>query len=118
MIMDGTLRQYLWAPSTWLQTMAQWEGKRIDKSHEGQSYGFAPYAYKKDMESGALGADMGFWVVNRKRMTELFEELDWEELKGLGVGERIECVKRMTQDKFAGTWEEAYGLYQKSQEGN
>jgi len=118
MVMDGTLRQYLWAPSTWLQTMAQWEDKRIDKSHEGQSYGFAPSAYKEDMESGALEADMGFWVVIRKRMTELFEELDWEELKDLEAGERVECVKRMAQHKFAGSWEEACDLYQKSQEGN
>ncbi|CAA9961882.1 hypothetical protein PTMSG1_05259 [Pyrenophora teres f. maculata] len=118
MVMDGTLRQYLWAPSTWLQTMEEWEDRRVDKSDGCQSFGFAPSYYKEDMEADTLEVDMGFWMVVRERMNRLFEDLDWEELEALEAGKRVEKVKQMARDKFLGTWEEACDIYQSHSEEN
>lgn len=83
MIMDGTLRQYLWAKSTWLQTREEWEAKRVDES---QNFGWVTDTIRNSMGKGDLSSAMGFWVVVHKRMTRLFEEIDWEELKRLEAG--------------------------------
>ncbi|RMZ73365.1 hypothetical protein GMOD_00007871 [Pyrenophora seminiperda CCB06] len=115
-VMDGTLRQYLWAKSTWLQSKENWEAKRVDKTHGGRGYEIASQDYKEVDEQLLSRVDMGFWLIARQRMKSLFEELDWQELEGLEAGERIERVKQIAQDKFAGAWEEACDLHKQAYE--
>ncbi|EDU45569.1 hypothetical protein PtrSN002B_000724 [Pyrenophora tritici-repentis] len=113
MIMDGTLRQYLWAPSTWLQTMGEWEDRRVDKSNGGRGFQRNPSYCKKDVEQSARKNDKGYWKVVRERMTKLLKDMNWDELESLETGKRIELVREMAREKFAGVWEDACDPHQR-----
>ncbi|KAL1800027.1 hypothetical protein ACET3X_000369 [Alternaria dauci] len=99
MIMDGTLRQYLWEASTWLQTRQEWSAKRLAWS-SGWSY---PLQESKDsVESAAAEMARGYWAFAFEQLKKLFKELDWEELKGLEPIKRLEHVKEMAEEKLTG----------------
>lgn len=99
MIMDGTLRQYLWESSTWLQTCQEWYVGRVDWR---RGWFFPSQKIRCLAEYEAARAAGGYWAFAFATLTQLFGDLDWEELRGLGPVERLERVKRMAEGKLAG----------------
>lgn len=54
------------------------------------------------VEYEAARAAGGYWAFAFATLTQLFGDLDWEELRGLGPVERLERVKRMAEGNLAG----------------
>ncbi|KAF1843248.1 uncharacterized protein K460DRAFT_407614 [Cucurbitaria berberidis CBS 394.84] len=113
-VMDGTLQQFGWPRETWLQSWNDFLTTRVN-TREQPCYLFASDEDRESARELATETDGGFWEVAQERMTELFGELDWEELKNLGTVERVERVKRQAEDKFAGANEEACERYDREQ---
>ena len=61
LIMDGTLRQYLWTPSTWLLPPDLWEPKRLDRNR-GQ-HGWVSQEFKLKAETASKTYEWGLWAV-------------------------------------------------------
>ncbi|CAO2652712.1 Nn.00g021230.m01.CDS01 [Neocucurbitaria sp. VM-36] len=110
MVMDGTLQQYGWASDSWLQSWSDFFEARLDTRTE-PFCGLASEETKESTEESAEVADGGYWAVAKERMTDLFREIDWEELRSLGVVERLERVKKQADEKFAGANDDACERY-------
>jgi hypothetical protein len=107
MIMDGTLRQYLWESSTWLETWEECSARRVDRQDKREDWMFPQEEIKYGAGHAAARVAGGFWAAAFWRLTHLFKDLDWEELRSLRTVERIEHVKRMAGERFAHLHEEA-----------
>lgn len=111
-IMDGTLEQYGWPSETWLQSLTDFAATRLDISEEPY-WGFAAEEEKESTRDIAAQVDGGYWGVVNERMTKLFAELDWDELRCLGTAERVERVKKQAEEAFAGASEETWERYER-----
>lgn len=109
-IMDGTLEQYGWARETWFQSLGDFAATRIDTS-EAPYWGFITAEGKEETKQMAAVMEGGYWLLVQERITELFGELDWDGLRGLGTAERVERVKKQAEEKFAGANEETCTRY-------
>ena len=111
-IMDGTLVQYGWPRSTWLQSLSDFAATRVDKREEPY-WGLASAEDKESTREMMAQVDGGYWEVVNDRMTKLFAELDWDELRRLGTAERVELVKKQAGEAFAGASEETWERYER-----
>ena len=50
---------------------------------------------------------VGYWVVARRRMEQIFQELDWTSLRGLSDDNVEERIRSLSKAKFEGAFEEA-----------
>lgn len=103
-IMDGTGEQFGWPRETWLLCEECFWATRSDKKKFHRT---VDDEYRSEVEDKGSMRYKGFREVARERMTELFAELKWDELKTMGNDERIHRVKQQAKDKFAGTYDEA-----------
>jgi hypothetical protein len=108
MIMDGTLRQFLRQSSTWLQTWEEWSAMCVDKQDKRVDWWFLSRDTRDSPETAAAHVAGGFWCFTFSRLTILFKDLDWEELRSLGAEKRIEHAKRMVGERFVDLREEAF----------
>jgi len=100
-VMDGTLGQFRWAQSTWLQTWAQWCAKRLDTTKGDHGWHFVSSEAKQEVCEYSMDVAEGYWATIFWRLRELFQELDWMELRRRERDERIEYVEELARAKFA-----------------
>ncbi|KAI4662474.1 uncharacterized protein J4E79_004764 [Alternaria viburni] len=50
---------------------------------------------------------VGYWVVARRRMEQIFQELNWASLRGLSDDDVEERIRSLSMAKFEGAFEEA-----------
>lgn len=115
MVMDGTLQQYGWASETWLQSFSDFLATRVD-TRKTPYCGFPSEERKDITREYASITDGGYWAVAQERMTKLFGELDWEELRSLGTAERLKRVKKQADERFAGANKETCEKYSRQQD--
>ncbi|KAI4955094.1 hypothetical protein J4E91_000950 [Alternaria rosae] len=107
-VMDGTLKQFRWAPSTWLQIWAEWCAKRLDTTKGDSGWHFVSSEEKQLVAEFSVDAAGGFWATIYWRLKELFEELDWMELRRRERDERTEYVNGLARAKFANLLKKAF----------
>jgi hypothetical protein len=105
MVMDGTLEQFKWSRSTWFLKIRDFNRRRM-----GSWSRPAPEWYKARIQGSFKAKDAGFWAKIQEKMEDLFDELDWDQLKSLPEQERVRVVKRQAEAKFAGVWEQTGGM--------
>jgi hypothetical protein len=106
-VMDGTLEQFSWASSTWLQTWTEWCAQRVDEEEGSDGWWFAPANHKISTAQASARVAGGFWATVYWRLEGLFGELDWVKLRNMETNLRIEYVKTLAREKFADLLEEA-----------
>lgn len=100
-VMDGTLGPFRWAQSTWLQTWTQWCAKRLDTTKGDNGWHFVSSEAKQKVCEYSVDVAEGYWATIFWRLRELFQELDWMELRRREKDERIEYVDELARAKFA-----------------
>lgn len=50
---------------------------------------------------------VGYWVVARRRMEQIFQELNWTSLRGLSDDDVEERIRSLSKAKFEGAFEDA-----------
>lgn len=105
-IFDGTLQQFGWDSESWLQPWDEVLEAKVE-TRAGPFWDDGPIK-AETLNDSATRCDDGFWVVAKERMRDLCVGLNWEELRSLEEVERLERVKKQADEKFAGTYEEAF----------
>ncbi|KAF2125198.1 hypothetical protein P153DRAFT_259717, partial [Dothidotthia symphoricarpi CBS 119687] len=97
LIMDGTPEQFGWSRSTWLLSWEDFEDPRMMRHRR------IPYADgvdRAEMFEVIEEDENGYWWIVRRRMQDLFGEMNWVELGTLSQSERLDQVRRRAEEKF------------------
>ena len=113
-IFDGTIDQYGQDWKThWLMTKAE----VMSSHHMRPDEGFQDWTGDKDDFRTTL-RDVkhqgGYWAVASRRMKQIFQELDWRSLHGLGEDDIEARIRSLSRAKFAGAYEEAVTQWERS----
>ena len=115
-VVDGTANQYgrNWK-AHWFMTLKQLSANYLNPldpargriwttTREGE------VATRKRLEGPECphgSQTVGYWVVERRRMEQIFQELDWNSLRGLSEDDIEEQIRSLCKARFAGAFKEA-----------
>jgi DNA polymerase IIIc chi subunit len=82
----------------------------VDKQEGRKGWTITREDMKIAVEQVAVRLAGGYWCTASERLTNLFQVLNWEKLRGMGMVERTEHVKKMAGERFADFREEGFNF--------